>query len=771
MNPKIKQPNSIPKDISTSLHIALQHHLAGRLQEAELIYQQILQDHPNQSDALHLLGEIAYQRGQFDSAITLITHAIQANPVIPTYHITLGRAYKDQGKLDQAVSCYQRALTLNPNDAIGLNGLGNVLFDQGRFEEAIASYTHALSFQPDLAIVHCNLGNALKALSRFDEAIQSYLNTIALKPDHLDACLKLGNLLYAVGKLDDAKASYDIALAIDPNVAETHSNLGNIYQTQGKLQEAVDSYYQALSLKPDLCEAWNNLGNALHAQGKLEEAISSFQQALAINPEYAEAYSNLGISLQAQGKLNDAIDCYEQALSRRDDSAETWFNLGTAWMEQGRLDDAIACYQNAIHLRGDYIKAYCNMGVAFKQQNKLDDALDCYRTAHAIAPDNVDALFNTGVIYGLKRQFKPAEEWYRKTLAIDPDYVAAHVNLSSILLDQKRLDEAQQHRDQAYRKQCLFVTRSHTATRTVLLLVDAGKANVPFGLLFPAEHNNLIEWMIEYATPGQHKQLPTFDVVFNAIGSAEQTEATAQPVKDFLAVCDKPVLNKPEAVERTARHLAPELFGDLENLVIPGTWRVEQSDRWYANPDFKFPALARPLATHGGEGVFLVADAAQLAEVPLDRSGSIYLCAYHDYRSDDGYFRKYRVIFVNRKPYPYHLAISEQWMVHYETANMLDPALAWKLQEEQRFLEDPRNVLGDQGMAVLEAVGQRLDLDFAGVDFSILPDGKILLFEANATMLVHPEEDNVVLKFKNPYVQNIFDAFATLLARTAQLGK
>jgi hypothetical protein len=232
---------------------------------------------------------------------------------------------------------------------------------------------------------------------------------------------------------------------------------------------------------------------------------------------------------------------------------------------------------------------------------------------------------------------------------------------------------------------------------------------------------------------------------------------------DFLKHCDKPVLNSPEAVARTPRHLMSQLFGDIQGLVIPAVWRVQQRGEWFTNPDFQFPALARPLASHGGEGVFLVQNAAELAKVPLDRSGSIYLCAYYDYRSADGYFRKYRVIFVDRKPYPYHMAISEEWMVHYETANMSVP---WKLLEEQRFLQDPAKVLGDQGMALIAAIGQRLDLDYGGVDFSILPDGSLLLFEANATMLVHPEEEDDALKFKNPYVQKIFDAFSELLTRT-----
>jgi hypothetical protein len=374
-----------------------------------------------------------------------------------------------------------------------------------------------------------------------------------------------------------------------------------------------------------------------------------------------------------------------------------------------------------------------------------------------------------GVMCGLIKQSALAEKWYRKALEIDPELVSAHANLSAILRDQGHWDEAQQHRDLAYGKQCLFITHSPNPLRTVLMLLDAGKANVPFTRLFPLESNSLIEWMIEYATPDQYRQLPDYDLVFNAIGDPDVIHVTAQPVADFLKHCTKPVLNSPEAVARTPRHLMSQLFDGMPGLVIPAVWRVEQNDDWFANPDFQFPALARPLASHGGEGVFLVQNADELAKVPVDRSGSIYLCAYYDYRSADGYFRKYRIIFVERKPYPYHMAISENWMVHYGTADMIVP---WKLLEEERFLQDPAYVLGAKGMALIEAIGQRLDLDYGGIDFSILPDGSLLLFEANATMLVHLEEENDALKFKNPHIQKIFDAFSELLNKTtAKIGR
>ena len=69
-------------------------------------------------------------------------------------------------------------------------------------------------------------------------------------------------------------------------------------------------------------------------------------------------------------------------------------------------------------------------------------------------------------------------------------------------------------------------------------------------------------------------------------------------------------------------------------------------------------------------------------------------------------------------------------------------------------------------MTAIAAVGRRLDLDFGGVDFSILPDGRVLVFEANATMLVHPEDAGGALAFKNEYVGRIVAAFDALLAGT-----
>ena len=105
-------------------------------------------------------------------------------------------------------------------------------------------------------------------------------------------------------------------------------------------------------------------------------------------------------------------------------------------------------------------------------------------------------------------------------------------------------------------------------------------------------------------------------------------------------------------------------------------------------------------------------------------------------------------------------AIAESWLVHYASAGMLGEAE--RQAEEIAYLEDPSGALGAAAWETIGAIGRCLDLDYAGADVSILPDGRVVVFEANATMLVHPEAEGELLR-KNPYVDRITSAFQALV--------
>src|SRR5439155_16851531 len=96
------------------LNRAVQHHQAGELQQAELIYRQILQQLPNQPDALHLLGVIAHQVRRYDMAIELIRRAIDAGLKSAAAYNNLGEAYRLSHRLPQAEQSYRQAIRLDP---------------------------------------------------------------------------------------------------------------------------------------------------------------------------------------------------------------------------------------------------------------------------------------------------------------------------------------------------------------------------------------------------------------------------------------------------------------------------------------------------------------------------------------------------------------------------------------------------------------------------------------------------------------------------------
>jgi tetratricopeptide (TPR) repeat protein len=454
-----------------------------------------------------------------------------------------------------------------------------------------------------------------------------------------------------------------------------------------------------------------------------------------------------------------------------------WLALAQEHLAAGKPADAMQALLQAAEAMPLNAEVYRLQALALHAQGQESDALATGMAVAALESGSAVALYNIGTAYFMNRHWPPAEKWYRLALLIDPDLVPANQNLASILRMDGRLAEADRHYDRAYTQQSLFIEPAEVPLRNILILCSSRPGNVPFEFLLPQSCNTLIKWVIEYAEPEQPPSLPHYDLVFNAIGDADTAGRSRAAVERFLARNDKPLLNPPQTIDRTSRDRINALLAGIDHIVVPRVMRWDRRQIAAADAPalidaagLTYPVIVRPTGAHGGDGVILVPSPEALivvwaATIVADAtSDELYVSSYHEYRSPDSFYRKYRVIFVDRKPYPYHLAISGQWLAHYVTADML--SLRWKPAEEYLFLYDPVCVLGKAAWEALEAVAQRLDLDFGGVDFSVLPDGKLLIFETNATMLVHPETYNEELKFKNPYVQRILDAFDQLLDRS-----
>ena len=151
-----------------------------------------------------------------------------------------------------------------------------------------------------------------------------------------------------------------------------------------------------------------------------------------------------------------------------------------------------------------------------------------------------------------------------------------------------------------------------------------------------------------------------------------------------------------------------------------------------------------------------------LAELP---GQELIVMQYLDARGGDGKVRKYRVMFIDGQMYPLHVATSNHWKVHYFTAEMADnPA---HRTEDEAFLENTAEVLGPVAMNALQQIESILGLDYGGIDFGLNAKGELLVFEANATMVVNPPEPDERWNYRRPAFKRIQAAIQKMLMERA----
>ncbi len=299
------------RQAADTLAAALDHHNAGRLADADALYQSILDTEPDHADATHLRGVIAFQDGRLDEAEAMVRRAIEIDGGVALYHANLGRVCKAAGRPEQAAAALRLALELEPANAQVLSDLGGALADRGAWQDAVACWRRALDLEPDLAEAHYNIGLAMREQDR----------------------------------TDDAAASFQRAVAADPAFANAHLALGLAHQDQGRRDEAAASYRRAIEINPGDVEALANLGNVLRAEGRLDEAVAAYERALAGAPERAEIHSNLGVALQERGALDAALASYDRALGINPDDAETHRNRAQALLLAGRFAEGWEEYE------------------------------------------------------------------------------------------------------------------------------------------------------------------------------------------------------------------------------------------------------------------------------------------------------------------------------------------------------------------------------------------------------------------------------------------
>lgn len=644
--------------------------------------------------------------------------------------------------------------------------------DQRR-DEAVALVTRAISQTPSSAAANSCLGDVLAALERYDEAAVYYNAALRIDPDYVEARSGLGNVLQTLRRFEEAISHYEQALRVRSHFPEGHNNLGNALLALRRHEDALAHYQAALAIRPDFVEAYNNMGNALQGLHRYEEAIPLYQRALALRSGYPEAHNNLGNALQALRRWEEAIPHYQRALAIKPDFAEAHNNLGTTFRGLERYGEALTHFQAALGIRPNYAEAYDNLGNVMSALHRYEDAARYYRTALSINPDDAVAHNNLGAALDELQRTDEALLHHEAAVRIDPTNKQIHQAIATFYFKHGALEDARRHGALGFGTGIeAHPYRGVGPALSVVVLESALGGNVRTADWL--DNRNFLKWTITAEFCDQGAELPPHHLAINAIGEADRSMAGLVAAEAVLARTGAPVINRPEQVRSTGRIENARRLAELPDVVSPriSSWPREflltpEAPAALRAAGFEFPLLLRAPGFHTGEHFFKIETPVALPEAAARLPASdAFVIEFVDLAGADGNIRKFRVMAIDGQLLPLHLAISTRWMVHFLSADMGDHPK--HRAEDGLFLADMLGFLGPTVVAGLGRIRDVIGLDYGGIDFSLDSRGRVVVFEANATMVAPlPDISDERFAYRRPAVERVHTGVRSMILARA----
>ncbi len=317
----------------------------------------------------------------------------------------------------------------------------------------------------------------------------------------------------------------------------------------------------------------------------------------------------------------------------------------------------------------------------------------------------------------------------------------------------------------------------------VLVFVTAGDfmANTPIEFLLEKSDANILLYYVDSGTKDL-ADVPEHDVAFVAVGESAANLSVLQNLDRLLREWPGPIVNNaPRRIIGLSRDDVAEAFADEPSILAPATKRVSrealekaasgQIEVGSLTGTISYPVILRPLGTHAGKGMEKISTPSELSAYLTSHGGpEFYVAPFVDYSGGDGKFRKQRIAFIDGKAYASHLAVSDHWMVHYLSAGMTQ--YEDRRVEEAKWMADFDDDFAVRHARAFDALSRRLGLDYFAIDCAELPDGRLLLFEADVAMIVHAMDSDVTFPYKKPAMQKLFAAFeAALWRRTLKFAQ
>jgi tetratricopeptide (TPR) repeat protein len=427
-------------------------HRAGRLDEAESLYRNIINSAPDHADSLNLLGVLALQRGDPAQSMELIRRAVAILPDRPTYYCNLASALRALGRYDESAEASRNALSLAPDQREAYLNLGLAHQGARRWSEAAREFKVFSERWPDDPRGLQSLGDCYREEGRISEAIAAYRSSLARFPDSGQVHFVLGTMLLAADELGAAESHLRKAAQLQPQSMITRLNLASCLGKLGREQEAQQTYGEALRLAPENEAAAMKLCDTLMRSGDRAGALQWLSALLEANPNNPEALYRRAELAFEQGEPLESAQILEHLMEICPNSA-VYQGLAKTYWELGRNERAEELLAEAVQRFPESAEAQAQLATALVTRGDHERGADAYRKALQIDPQSPTALSGLAQLLGKNLPDDEFAAIHRATKTIrDPRHLAdLHFSIAAIADARHEYADAVEHAKTANR--------------------------------------------------------------------------------------------------------------------------------------------------------------------------------------------------------------------------------------------------------------------------------------------------------------------------------
>ncbi|HEX4343097.1 MAG TPA: tetratricopeptide repeat protein [Verrucomicrobiae bacterium] len=473
-------------------------------------------------------------------------------------------------------------------------------------------------------------------------------------------------------------------------------------------------------------------GLQLLAANDLQGAETQFVRSLEFLPDRVSTLNNLSAIKIKLSQFAEAEALSRKAIALEETSLEAWLNLGTILAATQRTEEALQVYERVLARDGTLIRAWLGRAGALLALKKYEEALQTCERTLALSPYEYEALYiKSRVLKELGRE-DDSQATYRKFFELR--MAAAPVFFTEKRPGQKAVALVV-NRDPSFETLKTFDVLSTFCFNYPGQLAQYLNEDIHFAYVF----------LGEVARPSSRKKIPRPDFLINNHSNADFILADGN-LAETSALMDSfgvPVVNHPNKAVLSTRDMSVELLTGTPEVMLPQTARFSALGKpreelvREIEAQFEYPLITRKLAMQQGIGMTRHDSRGGLLEALASGPEDFFVTQFVDSRGENKLYRKIRAAVVGNEIIVVRVDHDEHWNVH---GRQTDERVAFYLknmhllQEEERICEEPEAKLGKKALQALRAIRERIPLDVFGIDFDVAADGRVVFYEANATM-------------------------------------